>query len=95
VTTIGSDAFRSCNGLTSVIIPNSVTSIGNYAFRDCNNLNSIVCNATTAPTIRTTTFQTIKTNGILYVPTGSTGYDTWMGTGNYYLGKYNWTKVEQ
>ena len=25
----------------------------------------------------------------------TTGYDTWMGTGNYYLGKYNWTKVEQ
>jgi hypothetical protein len=25
----------------------------------------------------------------------STGYDVWMGTGDYYLGKYNWTKVEQ
>jgi hypothetical protein len=31
----------------------------------------------------------------LYVPTGSTGYNVWMGTGKYYLGKYGWTKVEQ
>jgi hypothetical protein len=29
------------------------------------------------------------------VPSGSSGYDVWMGTGNYYLGKYNWTMVEQ
>jgi len=29
------------------------------------------------------------------VPSGSTGYDVWMGTGDYYLGKYNWTKTEQ
>ena len=32
VTSIGSSAFESCSGLTSVTIPNSVTSIGNYAF---------------------------------------------------------------
>jgi len=30
----------------------------------------------------------------LYVPEGS-NYNTWMSTSNYYLGKYNWTKVEQ
>jgi len=22
-------------------------------------------------------------------------YDVWMGTGDFYLGKYGWTKVEQ
>ena len=38
VTSIGEDAFRDCNSLTSVTIPNSVTEIGIGAFFDCTNL---------------------------------------------------------
>ena len=34
VTSIGSRAFSSCTGLTSVTIPSSVTSIGDFAFAD-------------------------------------------------------------
>ncbi|WP_155738355.1 leucine-rich repeat protein, partial [Clostridium saccharobutylicum] len=37
VTSIGDSAFRECNKLTSITIPDSVTSIGDYAFSDCNN----------------------------------------------------------
>ena len=55
----------------------------------------IICNATTAPVIQNTTFLNVKTNGTLTVPSGSSGYDAWMDTGDYYLGLYNWTKVEQ
>ena len=95
VTSIGDGAFESCYSLTSIDIPNSVTSIGNSTFYNCRGLKSITSNATTAPTIQSSTFQYVKTNGTLTVPIGSSGYDVWMGTGNYYLGKYNWTKVEQ
>jgi hypothetical protein len=41
VTTIGNDAFYSCNSLTSVTIPASVTTIGNNAFCSCYNLTTV------------------------------------------------------
>ena len=42
VTSIGSDAFEDCSGLTSVVIGNNVTSIPDYAFDGCSNLTSVV-----------------------------------------------------
>jgi len=57
-------------------------------------LTSITSFATVAPTIQYSTFRDVKTDGTLTVQNGSTGYDTWMSTSNYYLGKYNWKKVE-
>lgn len=95
VTTIGQSVFSHCNNIVDFIIGSGVTSLGNTVFYNCDNATNITSLATTAPTITNNTFQLIKTGGTLYVPSGSTGYDVWMGTGDYYLGKYNWTKVEQ
>ena len=95
VTSIGQYAFYRCSGLTSCTIGSGVTSIGESAFYQCSGLTSIVCNATTAPTIQSSTFYSVKTNGTLTVPSGSSGYNVWMQNANYYLGLYNWTKVEQ
>jgi len=94
VTSIGTYAFGYCS-LTSCTIGSGVTSIGQSAFYECSGLTSIVSNAVTAPTIQSNTFQSVKTGGTLTVPSGSSGYDVWMQNANYYLGLYNWTKVEQ
>ena len=92
---IGTSAFTSCSGLINVTIGSGATSVGNHSFRNCSKLASITARRTTAPTIGANTFQAVKTGGTLTVPIGSTGYNTWMQNKNYYLGKYNWTKVEQ
>lgn len=39
--TVMPDAFRSCTGLRSIILPNNLTEIGAYAFASCSNLEYV------------------------------------------------------
>ena len=89
VTSIGDAAFSNSRSLSSITIPSSVTSISYGAFSECSSLSAITSLATTAPTITNTTFYNLNFGGTLYVPQGSSGYNTWLNQ----LG--GWTKVEQ
>ena len=71
VTTIESNAFRYCTGLTSVTIGNSVTSIGNSAFMYCTGLTSMTVEATNPPYYSSTYDIVSKYYIPLYVPAGS------------------------
>ena len=92
---IKESTFINCTSLASVTLPNTLISIENSAFENCSALSSITCNASVAPIIASDVFVDIGEDGTLYVPTGSAGYDVWMSVDDDYLGKYNWTKVEQ
>ena len=92
VTIIGNYAFSACWAVQHFIIGSGVTTIGKSIFGNSDNVVSAITSyATTAPVIDQT-FDGFQNNGVLNVPSGSTGYDVWMNANN--LGGKNWTKVE-
>ena len=93
-TTIGTRAFMGQYNLHSITIPESVTLVNNYAFYNCSSLKSITCNASSEPTIDSSTFRNIASGGTLYTPNSSDDWTTWMSTSAYYLGYYGWTQVK-
>lgn len=70
VTSIGSNAFQYCYGLSTLVIPNSVTSIGSNAFYGCSALTSVTINATAPPRLASNAFD-YTNNCPIYVPCGS------------------------
>lgn len=82
---IACSAFSSCKNLVSVKIPNSIINIGGFnkypnvgfdgAFEWCTGLKSIISDIQNPPVIEYSTFRTVDdtiySNAILYVPTGT------------------------
>ena len=62
------NAFRDCNGLTNIIIPNSVTTIGSTAFEKCYYLANIICQGLTPPTMSSSYTFSDYVTPTLYVP---------------------------
>lgn len=69
VYSIATNAFRDCEQITSLYIPNSITNIGEYAFEGCSNLCTITCNCLTPP-VANNSFYNYK-DASVYVPYNS------------------------
>lgn len=67
LTTINGSAFNGCSSLTEITIPAGVTRIKGGAFKNCSSLQYIRIEATTPPTLESTTAIT-STIGAIYVP---------------------------
>ncbi|MBO5810402.1 MAG: leucine-rich repeat protein [Bacteroidales bacterium] len=71
VTSIGYEAFRACENLTGVIIPNTVNNISEYAFADCSSLSFINCSAENVPETAENAFEGVPSDMKVSVPTQS------------------------
>lgn len=81
VTEISNSAFNNFRKLWDITIPNTVTEIGDKAFQNCVALQYVWCQASTPPTIYSSTFNNIYSKCHLYVRKHMT--QTYMNT-NYW-----------
>ena len=91
---IYASSFANTN-LRTLVIPSKVNTVAQNAFAN-SPIQTIISYAVTAPTLGTQAG--LQKNGILIVPQGATGYDSWMedypySTSYGYLGDFDWTLV--
>jgi len=68
VTTIGTYAFQSCSGISSLTLGNSVTTLGTYAFNSCSGIKTISCLNATPATLGSDAFTGTSVTNV-FVPT--------------------------
>lgn len=73
VTSVGGDAFRASEDLSTVVLPAGVTSIADKAFNGCSRLLDLTVLSPTPPTLGANVFSSCPcpTQGKLHVPKGS------------------------
>lgn len=69
--TIGDDGFYHNVQLPELTIQDKVATIGARAFQYCSNLANITFKGTTPPTIASNAFNDIKSNAVVYIPSGT------------------------
>jgi hypothetical protein len=74
VKTIGGNAFKGCNKLTSILLPKSILYINSNAFDNCTGLTSIYSHNSIPPSLFSDAFKNLdQTSCVLLVPAGSEG----------------------
>lgn len=69
--TIERCAFKGATACETIHLPNSITTLGDFAFENASSLRWIKIDATTPPTITTTTFNKASNTFKIYVPDSS------------------------
>ncbi len=83
VNSISSEAFRNCDQIIAITIPNSVTSIGSNAFCDCSNLVSVIIGSGVI-SIGSRAFSNTNLKKTIWLTnTLPSGYSTALGAINY------------